>query len=90
MFCSFETGGRKITPQDIIETRGNKIVWPYSNITIINSKVWEEWLLYLIIRSIENKSNLENKNFMLLIIMGINVMFRFFIHRNMSHYRIFK
>ena len=53
----------KITPQDIIETRGNKIVWPYSNITIINSKVWEEWLLYLIIRSIENKSNLENKNF---------------------------
>lgn len=52
-----------VTPNGILEHCGNKIVWPYSNREIYRNKVWEEWLLYLIIRSIENRENLKNEEF---------------------------
>ena len=53
----------QVTPNDIIEHCGNKIVWPYSDRTIHKQEVWEEWLLYLIIRCIENKENIKNEDF---------------------------
>ena len=52
-----------VTPASILEHCGNKIVWPYSNKTILNHDVWEEWLLYLIIRCIESRDNLKNEGF---------------------------
>ena len=54
---------QNITPNNILEHCGNKIVWPYSNKTILKQEVWEEWLLYLIIRSIENPDNIKNADF---------------------------
>lgn len=55
-----------VTPQSILEHCGNKIVWPYSNASIHRNEVWEEWLLYLIIRSIENRDNIKNEDFYLI------------------------
>ncbi|MFR6462419.1 MAG: ABC-three component system protein [Anaerostipes hadrus] len=40
-----------------------KIVWPYSNKSILKQTVWEEWLLYLIIRCIESRDNVKNEGF---------------------------
>lgn len=55
-----------VTPNSILEHCGNKIVWPYSNKSIHRKEVWEEWLLYLIIRSIENRDNIKNEDFYLI------------------------
>ena len=52
-----------VTPGSILEHCGNKIVWPYSNKSILKQEVWEEWLLYLIIRSIESRNNVKNEGF---------------------------
>ena len=55
-----------VTPKRILEHCGNKIVWPYSNASIHRNEVWEEWLLYLIIRCIENRDNIKNEDFYLI------------------------
>lgn len=55
-----------VTPKSILEHCGNKIVWPYSNTSIHRNEVWEEWLLYLIIRCIENHDNIKNEDFYLI------------------------
>ena len=52
-----------VTPSSILEHCGNKIVWPYSNKSILKQTVWEEWLLYLIIRCIESRDNVKNEGF---------------------------
>lgn len=52
-----------VTPNSILEHCGNKIVWPYSNKSILKQEVWEEWLLYLIIRCIESRDNVKNEGF---------------------------
>lgn len=52
-----------VTPNSILEHCGNKIVWPYSNKSIFRQEVWEEWLLYLIIRCIESRDNIKNEGF---------------------------
>lgn len=52
-----------VTPDSILEHCGNKIVWPYSNKSIQKQEVWEEWLLYLIIRCIESRDNVRNEGF---------------------------
>ena len=52
-----------VTPNTILEHCGNKIVWPYSNKSILRQEVWEEWLLYLIIRCIESRDNIKNEAF---------------------------
>ena len=52
-----------VTPKSILEHCGNKIVWPYSDESIHRQEIWEEWLLYLIIRSIENCENIINEDF---------------------------
>lgn len=52
-----------VTPDSILEHCGNKIVWPYSNKSILKQEVWEEWLLYLIIRCIESHDNVKNERF---------------------------
>lgn len=54
---------KKVTPNSILQHCGNKIVWPYSDKSILKQEVWEEWLLYLIIRCIENHDNVENEGF---------------------------
>lgn len=54
---------KNVTPDSILEHCGNKIVWPYSNRTILRREVWEEWLLYLIIRCIECRDNMKNEDF---------------------------
>lgn len=52
-----------VTPNSILEHCGNKVVWPYSNKSINKQEVWEEWLLYLIIRCIESHDNLKKEGF---------------------------
>lgn len=52
-----------VTPSSILEHCGNKIVWPYSDKSIRKKEVWEEWLLYLIIRCIESRDNVKNEGF---------------------------
>ncbi len=54
---------KNVTPSSILEHCGNKIVWPYSNKAIQKQGVWEEWLLYLIIRCIESRENIKNEGF---------------------------
>ena len=55
-----------VTPKRILEHCGNKIVWPYSNASIHRNEVWEEWLLYLIIRCIEKREKIKNEDFYLI------------------------
>ncbi len=52
-----------VTPNSILNHCGNKIVWPYSDKAVLKEEVWEEWLLYLIIRCIESRENLKNEGF---------------------------
>lgn len=52
-----------VTPGSILEHCGNKIVWPYSDKSILKQEVWEEWLLYLVIRCIESCDNVRNEGF---------------------------
>ncbi len=52
-----------VTPSKILAHCGNKIVWPYSDKSLHRQEVWEEWLLYLIIRCIENYDNIKNEDF---------------------------
>ena len=52
-----------VTPNNILEHCGNKIVWPYSDKSVFRQEVWEEWLLYLIIRCIESHDNMKNERF---------------------------
>ena len=54
---------KNVTPNSILEHCGNKIVWPYSDKSLLKQEVWEEWLLYLIIRSIESRDNVKNEEF---------------------------
>ena len=54
---------KKVTPNSILQHCGNKIVWPYSDKSVLKQGVWEEWLLYLIIRRIESHDNVENEGF---------------------------
>lgn len=63
--CSYQISNIKenVSPKDILEHCGKKLVWPYSEKNIQIKEVWEGWLLYLIIRSIENSDNLKNNNF---------------------------
>ena len=53
----------QFTPGSILEHCGNKIVWPYSDKSILKQEVWEEWLLYLVIRCIESCDNVRNEGF---------------------------
>lgn len=53
----------KTSPNSIIEHLGEKIVWPYSNKEKKNKDVWKTWLLYLIVRCIESKENIENEKY---------------------------
>ena len=63
--CSVQVSNiiKHITPESIVKHCGNKIVWPYSDELIHKNEVWEEWLLYLIVRSIECKDNIKNEGF---------------------------
>lgn len=54
---------RSVTPNNIVERCGNKIVWPYSVKGILKKEVWEAWLLYLIIRCIESHENMKDENY---------------------------
>ena len=55
-----------VLPIDIINKCGEKLVWPYSTTKLHNKNIWEGWLLYLIIRSIENKDNMKDDKFYVL------------------------
>ena len=57
---------RNVSPSNIMNHCGNKIVWPYSDKNILKKEVWEAWLLYLIIRCIENHENMKNENYYML------------------------
>lgn len=63
--CNAEMGGirKNVNPNMIINHCGRKLIWPYSESKLEKKKIWESWLLYLMFRSLENKSNLENENF---------------------------
>lgn len=52
-----------VSPNNIIDHCGNKVVWPYSDKNMVKKEVWEAWLLYLIIRCIENRENMKNENY---------------------------
>jgi hypothetical protein len=52
-----------VLPSDIKNKCGKKLVWPYSTTKLHNKNIWEGWLLYLIIRSIENKDNMKDEKF---------------------------
>ena len=52
-----------VTPKDIINHCGKKLVWPYSKQDLNEKVIWETWLLYLIIRCIEDQKNLQNDTF---------------------------
>lgn len=54
---------KNVSPDDIINHCGNKIVWPYSDKSLLKSEIWEAWLLYLIIRCIEDHDNLKDENY---------------------------
>lgn len=54
---------RSVTPNNIVERCGNKIVWPYSVKGLLKKEVWEAWLLYLIIRCIESRENMKDENY---------------------------
>lgn len=55
-----------VLPIDIKNKCGKKLVWPYSTTRLHNKNIWEGWLLYLIIRSIENKDNMKAEKFYVL------------------------
>ncbi|MBD5546963.1 MAG: trypsin-like peptidase domain-containing protein [Lachnospiraceae bacterium] len=57
---------KNISPNNIIEHCGNKVVWPYSDKNMLKKEVWEAWLLYLIIRCIENRENMKDENYYML------------------------
>lgn len=57
---------KNVSPSNIMNHCGNKIVWPYSDKNILKKEVWEAWLLYLIIRCIEDRENLKNENYYML------------------------
>lgn len=52
-----------ISPNDIINHCNNKIVWPNVEKDTLRNEVWETWLLYLIIRCIEDNENLIDEKF---------------------------
>lgn len=54
---------RNVTPKNIMDRCGSKIVWPYSHKSVLKNELWEAWLLYLIIRCIEDRENLKNENY---------------------------
>lgn len=54
---------KNVTPKNIIDRCGSKIVWPYSYKSVLKNELWEAWLLYLIIRCIEDRDNLKNENY---------------------------
>lgn len=54
---------KNVLPSDIKNKCGKKLVWPYSTAKLNNKNIWEGWLLYLIIRSIENRENMKNERF---------------------------
>lgn len=54
---------KNVSPNNIIDHCGNKVVWPYSDKNMLKKEVWEAWLLYLIIRCIENRENMKDENY---------------------------
>lgn len=54
---------KNVSPNNIIDHCGNKVVWPYSDKNMLRKEVWEAWLLYLIIRCIENRENMKDENY---------------------------
>ena len=54
---------KNVSPNNIIDHCGNKVVWPYSDKNMLKKEVWEDWLLYLIIRCIENRENMKDENY---------------------------
>lgn len=63
--CSLQMPNIKnnVSPYDIKNRCGMKLVWPYSEINLNCKDIWEGWLLYLIFRSIEDQENLKSENY---------------------------
>lgn len=54
---------KSVKPYQIIQKCGRKLVWPYSTKQLGHDEIWESWLLYLILRSIENSDNLNEEKY---------------------------
>jgi hypothetical protein len=65
LICSLQMSNiqENVQPNEIMEHCKNKLVWPYSIDKLKCTEIWENWLLYLIIRSIEDKTNLKEENY---------------------------
>ena len=48
-----------ISPIDIVNKLQDKLVWPYDDRQYQNEKIWEGWLLFLMYRTIEDKTIVE-------------------------------
>ncbi|RKD33946.1 ABC-three component system protein [Lacrimispora algidixylanolytica] len=48
-----------IKPKNIVEHCGKKLIWPYGMPDIGDRKLWSIWLLYLILRCIEDENNIK-------------------------------
>lgn len=52
-----------IIPKNIVEHCGRKLIWPYGMPDINDRKLWSIWLLYLILRCIEDENNIREGRF---------------------------
>lgn len=52
-----------IKPKNIVEHCGKKLIWPYGMPDINDHKLWSVWLLYLILRCVEDDNNIKEGRF---------------------------